>query len=54
MQAIKQWKYSWYLDFVIIFGLLMVKIYVSFFFEIKMTRAFNIVHFPNFEIKPSL
>ena len=28
----KQWKYCWYLDFFIMFGLLIVKIYVSFLF----------------------
>ena len=60
MQTIKQWKYCWHLDFIIIFGLLIVKIYVSFLnkihFEWKNDKVltFNLVHFPNFEISASL
>ena len=52
MQTIKQWKYCWYLDFFIIFGLLIVKIYVSFLFwnEKWQGLTFTIVHFCNFEI----
>ena len=48
------------LDFIIIFDLLIVKIYVSFLKKIHFERkndkvlTFNIVHFPNFEISASL
>ena len=41
MQTIKQWKYCWYLDF-FIFGLLVVKIYVSFLFWEKILQGFDI------------
>ena len=53
MQIIKQWKY---LDIFMIWGLLIVKIYVSFLFWKKNDKvlAFNFVHFPNFEISASL
>ena len=56
MQIIKQWKYWCDLDFCIVFGLLMVKIYVSFLFLKKNDKVltFNIVHFPNFETSASL
>ena len=55
MQTIKQWKYCWYLDFLTIFGLLIVKIYVDSYFEkTDKVLTFNIVHFPNFEISVSL
>ena len=42
MQTIKKWKYFWYLDFFIIFGLLIVKICVSFLFWEKMWQGFDI------------
>ena len=42
MQTIKQWKYSWFLDFFIIFGLLIVNIYVSFLFWEKIWQDFDI------------
>ena len=56
MQTIKQWKHSRFLDFLLLFGLLIVKIYFSFLFEIKFDKVlkFNIVHFPNFEMSASL
>ena len=41
MQTIKQWKYRWYLDFFIIFGLLIVKIYVSLLFWKKKWQGFD-------------
>ena len=51
MEAIKQRKYYWYLGFFIIFGLLIVKIYVSFLFWKKKWQRFGIYYF---EINASL
>ena len=42
METIKQWKYYWYLDFFIIFGLLIVKIYASFLFWKDKSQGFEI------------
>ena len=42
IQIIKQWKYCWYLDFLIIFGLLIVEIYVSLLFWKKKWEGFDI------------
>ena len=53
MQTIKQRKYCWYLDFFIIFVLLIVKIYVSFLLWKKKILVFDIAHFANFEISAS-
>ena len=54
MQAIKQWKYCWYLYFVIIFGLLIVKIYVSLYFERKYEKAFPLITTANVKKQPWL
>ena len=47
MQAMKQWKYCWYLEFFIIFGLLIVKFMFYSNLERKNDKVstFNIVHF---------
>ena len=53
MQIMKQLKYCLYLDFFIILGLLLLKIYVSNFFlkeKNKKLLMFNIVYFPDFKI----
>ena len=45
-QTIKQWKYCWFLEFFIIFGLLIVKIYISFLFWKKnMTGFWHLILF---------
>ena len=52
IQTIKQWKYCWYLDFFIIFGLLIVKIYVSFlFWKKKMSRFWRLILFNSLTLK---
>ena len=45
VQAIKQLKYCWYLDIFIIFGLLIVKIYVPLLFRKKKWQGFDILTF---------
>ena len=44
MQTIKQWKYCWYLDFILfsLFGLLVVKVYVSLLIWEKNWQGFDI------------
>ena len=55
----KQQNYHKYLDLVIIFGLLIVKIIVKMFYsyfgrKYENVLTFKIVHFPNFEISAYL
>ena len=38
---IKQQKYTWYLDFFVVFGLLIVKIYASFLFWKEKWEGFD-------------
>ena len=54
---IKQWKYCWYLDFFIMFGLFdSENLCFILIFERKYDKVltFDIVHFPYFEISASL
>ena len=52
----KQWKHCWYLDFLIIFGILIVKHYVLLLFKKKIGKVliFSIVDFSNFKINAAL
>ena len=53
----KQWRHCWYLDFFIIFALLIVVKFMFYsYFERKNDKVltFNIVHVPKFEISTSL
>ena len=52
MQASEQWKYCWYLDFIIIFGLLIVEIWFILILKGKHDKVltFNIIYFLNFEV----
>ena len=54
MQAIKQWKYYWYLDFFISKKFIDSKNLFHTYFEKKYDKVltFNIVHFSNSEIAP--
>ena len=52
MQTIKQWKHCWYLDFFIIFDLLIVKNYDSFlFWKKKIARFWYLILFISLTLK---